>query len=525
MNRYLSPQFVYLILSFLVIILFLFYGVSQLLVFFKSGAEQSKVTIFPTENVSTFYNPKLTWYDLDENEGRKMEAATYEKVTRDYLASNYYQLKALETGNVDGLHDYFTSKPRQHLVDLTEQYQKNNKSFLGTTIEHNCKVNFYSEDGTMITIEDEVISYKQLEKEGYSKIVSYDTANYEVMLLLEDNFWRVRHKVKDGNDFTLRTNSEYGLNKKAYITNNQIFMNNKKFKIKGLNYYPQTHSWQEMWQYFDSIRINKDFELIRESGFNTIRVFVQYDQFNKASVNKIDLSKLRQLMDLAADQDLKVIVTLFDFFLDYEVKDWTLSDRHAEAVVSSIWKHPALFAWDIKNEPDLDYEIHGEYQVNEWLKFIIQRIRRYDLKNFITIGWSQPELINNLNEHLDFLSFHFYREPEDLNQFLNQNSFNKPLFIGEFGKHTYSSWWYPFSQSNEDQLLYYDQVFEVANKHELNYAIWTLYDFMKVPSNVAGKWPWQKNPQKSYGIIDLKGTKKKSYQLIKDNNTKSSINQ
>ncbi len=146
---------------------------------------------------------------------------------------------------------------------------------------------------------------------------------------------------------------------------------------------------------------------------------------------------------------------------------------------------------------------------------MIQRIRGYDSETPITIGWSQPEAMVELQEHVDFLSFHYYRNPAELLNILKEVNSNKPLFLGETGMHSFEKWWYPFKKSEEDQLVFYQEIGHVISEMNLHYAFWTLYDFKAIPSNVAGKWPWQKGPQKSYGIINQEDGEKPSYQWIK----------
>ena len=224
-------------------------------------------------------------------------------------------------------------------------------------------------------------------------------------------------------------------------------------------------------------------------------------------------------MNIAQEQDIKVIVTLFDFFLGYAVEEWSISDRHAEQLINQLKYHPALLAWDIKNEPDLDFENVGRDVVTEWLKFMLQRIRSYDPETPLTIGWSQPEEVKTLQDYVDLYSFHYYRKPEDLSPILNSFEFNKPLFIGETGSHTFDRWWYPFKRDDEDQLSYLKDITEIIDSYELHYAFWTLYDFENIPNNVSGKWPWKKGPQKRYGLIRADDSSKPAYQLIKDFNS------
>lgn len=518
-RKYLSIPFLLLITSFMFVMILLFYGSSQLLAFFKTGADQMRVEVLANDDVDQFYKPKVNSFDIGINEGRKMEEATYSKINKDYLASNYYQAKAIQSGKTEGLKDYFTKNTRLHINKLITAYDNQPLTLLSTTIEHFNKIHFYSEDGTIVSMKDETISYQEWRDANQDPIVTnYDTSSYDVMLLLEDNFWRVRHKVKTGNTLTLKTTLDSLDKPKAWIQESQIILSDSVFRIKGINYYPQKFPWQKMWEHFDEIDFASDFEIIKSLGFNTIRIFVPYDYFGKANVADQELQKLIQIMDLAKNHDLKVIVTLFDFFLEYDVANWTLADRHAEIVVNTLKDHPALLAWDIKNEPDLDFENLGQSVVNQWLDFMIKRVKGYDPNGLITIGWSQPEQMHHLNEQLDFLSFHFYRDPTELSAFLEDNKFDKPLFLGETGKHTFSKWWFPFSKSQEDQHDYYQQIMDIGQQYQLHYAIWTLYDFKNVPDNVAGKYPWQVNPQKAYGLITRHHKLKKSYSLIKQLN-------
>ncbi|MFK7952615.1 MAG: cellulase family glycosylhydrolase, partial [Ekhidna sp.] len=466
-----SLQLFYLISSFLMIIGLLFYGASRLLAFYQSGAENQEIVMLDTKSVNTYYQPKLSWKMPISNEGRVIEANTLQKISRDYVASYYHQFQALKTGDPIGLHDYYTEKARTHLEELVAWNSENNQTLSGTTIEHQAQLDFYSEDGTIASLTDQVISYQKTAIGDETKTMSYDTSSYRSMLLLEDNFWRIRHKVKTEipNLFEEVTSDSLA----DYIDGSRFYVEGTEFIIKGINYYPQNHPWELMWENFDSIDFQSDFQLLKTMGFNTIRIFVPFQHFGGASPNQSELLKLKTLMNLADESELKVIVTLFDFFLGYRLEEWTLSDRHAEGVVNTIKDHSALLAWDLKNEPDLDFEQSGKIEVQEWLKFISKRIKGYDPNTFITIGWSQPEVSPLVEDEIDFYSFHFYRDPVELDAYLEKNKFTKPLFLGETGMHSFKSWWYPIGNSEKEQKNYYSQITKLLEKHDLNYAFWT----------------------------------------------------
>jgi len=502
---------IYLIASVIIIFSVLAFGASQVIAYFKVGANSS-ILMQGSAAVNNYYQPKIKWQPL-QNQGRIVEAASLDKLSKDYLAAHYHKQVALHTGQVQGLNDYFTEKARQHLVALVNSQTTQQQYVRGTTIAHNARLDFFAEDGTVATLTDKVISFKRLYK-GNTTFSIYDTAQYRVMLLLEDNYWRIRHIVKQNSiDPTKNQPPDSTYNKPTFLNSKPEFI------IKGLNYYPRQYPWQEMWANFDSIPFEQDFKRVQQLGFNTIRVFVPYHAFGASHVKPEQLNKLKALLDHAHKARLKVIVTLFDFFLGYKVEEWTLADRHAETIVKALKRHPALLAWDLKNEPDLDFENMGKQEVLEWLHFMAQRLKGYDAHTPLTIGWSQPEAMQYLQEQQDFLTFHYYRNPAQLKGILQAMNLQKPVFMGETGAHSYNAWWFLAGQSASYQLDYYQQIGPVIKELNLHYAFWTLYDFAAIPSNVAGRWPWQKGPQKSFGIIDQKLNPKQSYKWVQTFNT------
>lgn len=503
---------VFVYLSILLVLAMIIYGFSRVYAYFNTGADKRDILLLGSEQLSEHYMPETTWIDEEMAEGRTLEAATKRKVEDDYLSSYYYQYHASANGLTKGLKDYYTEHARETLIRLATYYQHNDQKVKGTTISHTITPKFYSADGTLVVISDEVISYNESQVGGI-RINYYDTASYDVMLLLEDNYWRIRHKERKAltKDKLIKPDKT----SMYQIAGGKFYESGEAFQLKCINYYPGKSPWTAMWENFDIQTIEQDFRKLKSIGFNSVRIFVPFETFGKGTVDHQHLSNLNELLTVADQLSLKVIVTLFDFFLGYEVTEWTISDRHAEQVVKAVSHHPSLFAWDVKNEPDLDFDRLGKHQVTSWLNFIIRRIKTFDPNHFVTIGWSQPEVSTELADEQDFISFHFYRDPSELVNFLeNHQTKGKPLFLGETGMHSYSKWWFPFSKYEGDQAAYVNQILSVVDDYQLHYGIWTLYDFKNVPSNVAGRVPWKKNPQKYYGLIDSKGRNKKIYDVI-----------
>ena len=490
-----------LMLTYVVIIAILLFLVSAVLSFLNTGADRS--TILHTEVIKiNQYLPKITWKE-DGNVGRYFDNQTLKSVENDYLDAWYVKNIANKTNSKIGINDYYTESARKNLFNFIE-YNKKAKIFIeATTLEHNLNILFFSEDGQLMVLDDKnVIEYKKIFKDNKLVIETTEISSYKIILLLEDGFWRIRHLIKE--------------NTKNFDKSVPIKVNDS-LDIKGINYYPQANPWSMFGDAFNIKIIEKDFEIIKKANLNTIRIFIPYEGFGKAKVNESKLNKLKQVLDLAEKNNLKVVVTLFDFYGNYDVLDWTLNQRHADVIVSMFKNHNAILAWDVKNEPNLDFDSRGKQNVISWLEHMIILIKSIDKNHAVTIGWSNTNSADILKDKLDFVSFHYY---EDKNNFeeeyekLKKLIPNKPIVLGEFGVSSYIGFWKPFGGSEKKQATYYKEMQKVITKNKIPFMSWTLYDFDKVPKEVVGRLPWRVYPQKKFGFINNEGIKKPSFQFI-----------
>ena len=221
--------------------------------------------------------------------------------------------------------------------------------------------------------------------------------------------------------------------------------------------------WNMFGDEFSVDTISKDFKIIKDAGLNSVRLFMQYEDFGKEHVNPKKLEKLKQTLDAADAHNLKVVLTLFDFYGDYSVMSWTLNQRHAEAIVTAVKDHNALLAWDIKNEPNLDFESRQKAVVIAWLDNMIDLVKSVDNVHPVTIGWSNTQSASILKDKVDFVSFHYYEDLEKLDDAIKTMKTkipNKPLVLQEFGLSSYSGFWKPFGSSDEDQANYHKKIQE-----------------------------------------------------------------
>ncbi len=497
---------VLLVASFLAINALILSGISALLAYLNTGADKSSMLHLevPMEKV---YAPKITWGTLD-NPGRTMEKQTLQEIERDYLNAWHVRNVAYKKNDRYGVSDFYTDSARARIFEHIDLNIENNNSFHSTTLAHFPELDFYSEDGTLVVFTDKNVERYQEIYEGDSLLAQQkDTTSYQIMMLLEDGFWRVRHMQEIETDSIVQEMPERDVDS----------ISKTVAQIKGINYYPQKTPWDTFGKAFNDTIIGKDFSLIKEMGLNTIRIFIQYEDFGKAEVKLEKLKRLKKTMDLAFENDLKVLVTLFDFYGDYDISNWTLTQRHAKTIVTDLKDHPTLLGWDVKNEPDLDFDARGKDKVLAWLKETTQRIKKWDPNHLVTIGWSNAKSAELLKDDLDFVSFHYYNELSEFSDALAQLKSavpNKPLLLQEYGFSSYGGLWNAFSGSEKEQALYYEEIQTALKKEQIPFLFWTLYDFEEIPSSVVGQLPWRKERQAYFGILDTEGKQKASYQHL-----------
>lgn len=502
-----------LISSFILLNVLLLYGTSTVLEYLNSGADRTSMLHLEKETVNT-YSPKVTWSALN-NVGRKMEPNTLKTIEKHYLFSWYIKNKSLQNNKKEGIEDFYTQNARVNLYNVIDYNLKNKISIESTTLKHHPKLEFYSEDGQQVVFTDKnVVEYQNIFKDKKLVTEIQDTATYKVMMLLEDGFWRVLHIQKMEQEVVAKDSIK--VNPEFKVMGNKIKYNNADFTIKGINYYPKNSAWDTFGDKFNKDTIAKDFDIIKEAKLNSIRIFIQYDDFGKADVKEEKLLKLKTLLDLADSKKLKVIVTLFDFYSDYTLESWTLTQRHAEKIVSTFKNHKAIIAWDIKNEPNLDFENRDKQNVLKWLQQMIAVIKENDPNHLVTIGWSNAYEATHLYDQVDFVSYHFYNAIADFEKEYSTlgTATKKPIVIQEFGLPSYKGIWNWNGNNEEDQAEYHKKMQALFKKNGLAFMSWTLYDFPTVPNQVAGKWPWQKLRQKKFGFIDESGAKKPSFEYI-----------
>lgn len=202
----------------------------------------------------------------------------------------------------------------------------------------------------------------------------------------------------------------------------------KRFRL-GINYWPVT-SAMYWWRRFDAAEIEGDFARIRAAGFDSVRVFLLWEDFQPApgEVSDAALRKLVTVADLAERRGLSLVPTLFTGHMSgvnwipawalemaeerarfrvvsggqvvrQRLRNW-YSDpavRQAQAllareVAATLKAHPALWAYDLGNENSNCVIPPTREAAVRWLDAIAGAIRSVDAAHPITIGLHMEDL-------------------------------------------------------------------------------------------------------------------------------------
>jgi hypothetical protein len=236
--------------------------------------------------------------------------------------------------------------------------------------------------------------------------------------------------------------------------------------------------WDEEWA-----AVEKAFADMRKLGANVVRVHIQFGKFMEAAdrPNQKSLDRLGKLLELAEKERLYLDLTGLGCYHKKDVPDWydklpekdrwDVQARFWEAVSGRCAKSPAVFCYDLMNEPvvpggkrkDGDWlgpplgdkhfvQVIALDQMGrarpaiarDWIRHLTAAVRKQDKRHLVTVGlvdWSLdrkgltsgfvPEMII---DDLDFISVHIYPEKgktDEALKTLEGFALGKPVVIEE----------------------------------------------------------------------------------------------
>jgi hypothetical protein len=230
-------------------------------------------------------------------------------------------------------------------------------------------------------------------------------------------------------------------------------------------------------------RVEEDFREMRALGANVVRWHLQFETFMVAPdrPDAEQLRRLKKLLGLARSTGLYLDLTGLNCFRKDRVPEWfdalpeadrwRAQARFWSAVAETCAGHPAVFCYDLINEPVitepkegehpwLTGELGGFYFVQRishgregesreevaaaWVKRLVDAIREHDRETLVTVGvipwafvWPKAKPVfysPAAAEHLDFVSIHCYPQADSLEKeiaALATYDIGKPLVVEE----------------------------------------------------------------------------------------------
>ncbi|HXF05743.1 MAG TPA: glycoside hydrolase family 2 TIM barrel-domain containing protein [Blastocatellia bacterium] len=220
----------------------------------------------------------------------------------------------------------------------------------------------------------------------------------------------------------------------------------------GINYWPATTAFF-WWQRFNPSDVERDFGRIREAGFDSVRIFLLWEDFQPAPnrISRDTVSRLRFVADCGFRLGLSLIPTFFTGHMSganwippwalasgsdgsrfpivsggrvvaATIRNWYTDEDIARAqellireIVGSLRDHPAIWAWDLGNESSNCVQPPSPTAAVDWLERMAATIRQYDPHRPITVGLHAEDLEEDrrlgpaeAGRVCDFLSMHGY---------------------------------------------------------------------------------------------------------------------
>ncbi len=208
--------------------------------------------------------------------------------------------------------------------------------------------------------------------------------------------------------------------------------------LLGVNYWPRRKAMY-WWSDFDAGEVRDEFALIHELGLNVVRLFLLWDDFQPTpdSVSRTCLDHLATVCDIAAENQLGLNVTFFTGHMSGPnwCPGWLLegapqpsarqlvsggkvvesgyrnpySDPVAlqaeclllQTVVGAFKDHPAIWLWNLGNEPDLFAQPATADIGRAWVRDMTGLIRELDKQHPVTCGLHIASLNSDNGLHVD----------------------------------------------------------------------------------------------------------------------------
>jgi endo-1,4-beta-mannosidase len=199
--------------------------------------------------------------------------------------------------------------------------------------------------------------------------------------------------------------------------------------IVGINYWPRDRgtAW---WREFDSSAVERDFSLLSEYRFDIVRIFLLWEEFQpkQSGISTEALNRLVEAAEIAGEMRLELLPTFFtghmmginwlppwmlvggegvekfpvfsqggvqkaairNYYAEREI--WEAQKLLIREVTSALQGHPAIWGWDLGNEPSNIVWPPSKDMGRAWVEEMVTELKRRDEVLPVTLGFHQEDL-------------------------------------------------------------------------------------------------------------------------------------
>ncbi len=294
------------------------------------------------------------------------------------------------------------------------------------------------------------------------------------------------------------------------LRDNHFMLGDKPFLARGANYYPSRYPWRRFLTQVDLQTVTEELALMRSYGFNTLRIFLwNAALFACPTVNDLPnpdaFARLDAVVKAAAAQNFHLIVTLNDmpdFAAVPLYTNQTVAPTQTRFIIDRYKDEPAILAWDLRNEGDIDYGWNDSLgratfprdDILAWLNTSAALVRSLDSHHLITAGWLHDS--EATASAVDFISFHHWASADEMQKRVSEirSKTDKPILLEEFGFST-------FRHSLEEQQTLITSVAQSAESQNLlGWLVWTAFDLPLDATCIPPACPSADNAEHHFGL-------------------------
>jgi hypothetical protein len=254
-----------------------------------------------------------------------------------------------------------------------------------------------------------------------------------------------------------------------------------------------------MWRAWDGPQAERELRLARDRlGINVVRVLLPINFTGKDAdegrVTPLLVARLREMAQIAGSLDLRLIVTLFDFYKTFAVPGGDDERRdlaYLRELLGNFSGDDRILAWDLHNEPDhYDRWKDGDQQrVLSWLGRMADEVHRIAPNQLVTVGMGNYQNLlvpgpdgRRVIDYSDIVSVHMYDAGAALTalETVRANT-GKPILFEEFGWPTGPRCLRNYNEAT--QVILYRAVLDAARQHAVGVVAWTLRDYDSGPTD------------------------------------------